>query len=142
MVVHRRKKVVRQRGSRTHGWGLVHRGSGQRGGSGKGGIKAKQPQLGKWLTQQMGKHGFVRHGRRAEDTTINLRDLEQQAPALIAAKQAKEQAGIITVDLGAIGYTKLLSTGKALRKWNITVKKAVPDAVEKVKATGGTVTAQ
>lgn len=139
MVVKHKKKVRKQRGSRTHGWGLQHRGKGQKGGAGKGGIKAKQPQRGAWLSQQMGKHGFVKHGRKTIDTIINIRELEQHANQWLASKKAKEEAGAIVVDLKSLGFTKLLSTGKATRKWKIVVPKAVSEAVEKVKAAGGEV---
>ena len=39
MPVHKRKKVTKQRGSKTHGWGSMkkHRGAGNRGGRGKAG---------------------------------------------------------------------------------------------------------
>jgi large subunit ribosomal protein L15 len=39
MTTHRRKKNVKQRGSKTHGWGSMkkHRGAGNRGGRGKAG---------------------------------------------------------------------------------------------------------
>ena len=39
MTVNRRKKVVKQRGSHTHGWGSKkkHRGAGNRGGRGMAG---------------------------------------------------------------------------------------------------------
>jgi len=139
MVVKRRKKNTTQRGSRTCGWGLVHRGAGQRGGSGKGGIKAKQPQRGAWKLQVLGKHGFVYQGHKKADIAINLRDLEQRSANLLAEKQAKQEAGVITVDLTKLGYTKLLGTGKAMHKWKINVKKAVPNAVDKIKAAGGEV---
>ncbi len=141
MVVKRRKKITKHRGSRTCGWGLVHRGSGQKGGAGNAGsgkkANAKAPRRGLWAKQLMGKHGFIHHGPQVHDTVINLRDLEDKLPSLLAAKHATEQNGMVTIDLAKAGYTKVLSTGKVRHKWKITAARAAPDAIEKVKAAGG-----
>jgi large subunit ribosomal protein L15 len=141
MVVKRRKKITKQRGSRTCGWGLVHRGSGQKGGAGNAGTgkkaNAKAPRPGLWTKQLMGKHGFVHKGPRIQDTAINLRDLEDRLPALLRGKLAAESAGMVSIDLAKAGYTKVLGSGKVMRKWKITAQRASPDAIEKVKAAGG-----
>ena len=64
MVVNKRKKNSRQRGSTTHGFGSKkkHRGHGSRGGSGLAGTgkraDAKKPSF--WHdTEYFGGHGFV-----------------------------------------------------------------------------------
>jgi len=141
MTVKRRKKITKHRGSRTCGWGLVHRGSGQKGGAGNAGTgkkaNAKAPRAGLWTKQLMGKHGFIHHGPCSTDTIINLRDLEDKLPAFLAGKLATETAGMMRIDLAKAGYTKVLGTGKVTRKWKITAQRASPDAVEKVKAAGG-----
>jgi large subunit ribosomal protein L15 len=143
MVVKRKKKITKQRGTRTCGWGLVHRGSGQKGGAGNagGGKKAhsKAPQPGIWTKQLMGKYGFVHHNR-TQDITVNLRDLEDRLPALLQQKIATEANGAISIDLGKLGCTKILGSGKVRRKWNITAKRASPEALEKIKTAGGTIT--
>ncbi len=141
MTVKRKKKITKYRGSRTCGWGLVHRGSGQKGGAGNAGTgkkaNAKAPRAGLWTKQLMGKHGFIHKGPKIVDVCINLRDLEDRLPVLLTEKHAVESGGIITIDVGKMGFTKVLSTGKVRRKWKITAKRAAPDAVEKVKAAGG-----
>lgn len=142
MVVKRRKKITKHRGSRTCGWGLVHRGSGQKGGAGNAGTgkkaNAKAPRShGLWTKQLMGKHGFIHKGPQVHDSVINLRDLEDRLHTLIAEKHATESGGVVTIDLAKAGYTKVLSTGKVTRKWKITAARAAPDAIEKVKAAGG-----
>jgi large subunit ribosomal protein L15 len=141
MTVKRRKKITKYRGTRTCGWGLVHRGSGQKGGAGNAGsgkkASSKAPRAGLWAKQLMGKHGFIHKGPKLDDVTINLRDLEDRLPALIAEKHAAEANGIVTIDIAKIGCTKLLSTGKVRRKWKISAKRASPGAVEKIKAAGG-----
>lgn len=139
MVVKKGRKSRKQRGTRTCGWGLQHRGGGQRGGRGKGGIKAKQPARGLWKLQVLGKHGFKKKGQKTIDVPINIRELEQKADNLIADKKAKQEADTITINLNDIGYNKLLSTGKAKHKWKITVSKAAKNAVEKIKKAGGEV---
>ncbi len=141
MTVKRKKKITKQRGTRTCGWALVHRGSGQKGGAGNAGsgkkAASKAPRRGLWAKQLMGKHGFIHKGPRQDDATINLRDLEDRLPSLLSQKVASESQGIITIDVSKIGCTKVLSSGKVRRKWKITAQRAAPDAVEKVKAAGG-----
>lgn len=141
MVVKRRKKITKHRGSRTCGWGLVHRGSGQQGGVGNAGsgkkANSKAPRAGLWAKQLMGKHGFIHKGPVQADVIINLRDLEDTLQSLLAEKHASESGGVVTIDLSKAGFTKVLSTGKVTRKWKITAQRASPDAIEKVKAAGG-----
>ena len=142
MAFHKRKKVGRLRGSRTHGWGRLHRGSGNKGGAGNAGsgkkADAKKPS---YWAREFGKHGFV--SRRKEDAAvINLRDVEQQLKKWVAEKLAVMTSETYTFDLGKIGYAKLLSTGTVSKKLNITVPAASASAVEKVKAAGGTVAAK
>lgn len=137
MVVKKAKKITKQRGSRTCGWGLVHRGSGQRGGSGNAGYyQAKKPSI--WKEKQYGKIGFKYKGLKNEKT-INLRTLAQQIPRLINEKKATKD-NEIRVNLDQLGYTKILGTGKALPKLNITIAHASSGAIEKVKQAGGTIT--
>ena len=141
MVVKRRKKITKQRGSRTCGWGLVHRGSGQKGGVGNAGsgkkAAAKAPRVGLWAKQLMGKHGFIHHGPVQRDKVINLRDLEDKLPHLLVEKLAVQSGNVVTVDLNKAGFTKVLSAGRVTRAWKITAQRASPEAIEKVKAGGG-----
>lgn len=63
MVVLRKKKVKKQRGSRTHGWGSPkkHRGSGSKGGKGNAGSGKKGQQMMSKLINEgykMGERGF------------------------------------------------------------------------------------
>ncbi|MBI4016230.1 MAG: uL15 family ribosomal protein [Candidatus Aenigmarchaeota archaeon] len=142
MVVHKRRKITRQRGSRTHGWGLVHRGSGNRGGVGNAGTgkkaHGKKPSV--WKEAHLGKHGFVRHGQRAKVCIISIKQIEQSIEKWSNAQLAVKQQDVYTLDLAKLGYSKLLSTGKATKKINVTVASAAHEAVEKIKAAGGSVT--
>ncbi|MEM2915840.1 MAG: uL15 family ribosomal protein [Candidatus Woesearchaeota archaeon] len=141
MTVKRKKKITKYRGTRTCGWGLVHRGSGQKGGAGNAGsgkkAASKVPRRGLWAKQLMGKRGFVHQGPKVKDVVINLRDLEDRLPSLLSQKVAAESEGMVIIDVSKIGCTKVLGSGKVRRKWKITAQRAAPDAVEKVKAAGG-----
>jgi large subunit ribosomal protein L15 len=144
MVVKKRKKVVRMRGSNSHGWGSHHRGSGQRGGAGMAGTgkkaDCKLPMV--WKERYLGKRGFIPKGPRACECTITLRDVDQRVTGWLKTGQAKEAKGTVQVDLDALGYTKLLGTGRLTRKLHIKVGKASPGAGEKVKAAGGELVAE
>jgi ribosomal protein L15 len=140
MAFHKRKRITRQRGSRTHGWGRLHRGSGNKGGAGNAGsgkkADAKKPSF---ADRVFGKHGFIAHNSATADTIINVGDVAQHLPKWVAAKHATHAAGLYTVDLGKLGYTKLLSQGKASVKMKLTISSASKSAVEKVKTAGGEV---
>ncbi len=141
MPVKHRTKVRRYRGSRTHGWGVRHRGSGQRGGRGNAGSgKRADCQKPSHWERVFGRNGFKMHGNTIVDITINLHEVDARADAWIAAKQASAEGGVITVDLSKLGYTKLLGTGRITRKMNISVKRAAASCAEKVAATGGKLT--
>lgn len=136
MVVNKRKKSRRKLGSNTYGWGKnKHRNSGSRGGAGLAGTgkKAHGKKTMVWSERYLGKDGFVMKGVVETDNCISLRDLEDRLPNWISQKKASDKE----VDLGALGYTKLLSTGKINKKIKITVKKATAQAAEKVKKAGG-----
>ena len=81
MVINKRKKNSRQRGSWTHGWGekKKHRGAGHRGGRGRAGTgkkgDAKKPSVWK-NTKYFGKFGFKKKNVKEAIKPINLRDIE------------------------------------------------------------------
>lgn len=142
MAFHKRRRLTRQRGSRTHGWGRLHRGSGNKGGAGNAGsgkkADAKKPS---YWDREFGKHGFIAHNSGPADVVINVGDVAQHLPSWTVEKQATHAAGVYTVDLGKLGYTKLLSQGKASVKMKITIDYASKKAIDKVKAAGGDVAA-
>jgi large subunit ribosomal protein L15 len=118
------------RGSRYHGRGKKSgRGAGKRGGRGNAGInKYRLLTRLKYMPRHWGMHGFNRHpSLRKVNISINLQELQDMT---------EED----TVNLGELGYDKLLGKGKMNRGMNITVAKASARAVSKVEAAGGTVT--
>lgn len=144
MTVNKRKKSSRSHG--THGWGRnKHRNSGQRGGYGNAGSgkKSDSKKPSNWANlDYFGKHGFVSKGQRITDSTISLRDLEDKLPRWIEQKHAKQEAGVVVINLKALGYTKLLGTGKITKKFKVTIATAAAGATEKIKAAGGEVVAE
>ena len=144
----KRRKTVRFRGSKTHGYGAKkkHRGAGSRGGRGNAGTGKrsdnKKPSVWKEFVsgKDPSKRGFT-SWLRVNDVTINVGHLASSADRLVAEKKATVSAGVVTIDLTALGYTKLLSSGTIKRKLHVTVAKAASLAVEKVQKAGGTVTA-
>jgi len=137
MVVNKRRKSSRKLGTNTHGWGKnQHRGAGCRGGRGNAGTgkKAHCKETKVWHTKKyFGNPGFVNNANAGPINTICLRDVEDKLPTWIAQKKASDTE----VNLKALGYTKLLSTGKVTKKLKITVPTFTAKAAEKVKAAGG-----
>ena len=151
----KRKKNVRQRGGKTHGWGSMkkHRGAGNRGGRGNAGSgkRADQNKPSYWDNRKpmrpgqkrgqdyFGKHGFYSVQQRII-TPINVCELDRLLQRWVADKKAIKSGDSFTVDLGSLGYTKLLGTGRLSKKVHVSVKSVSPHAVEKVAALGGQVT--
>jgi large subunit ribosomal protein L15 len=129
----KRKKVVKQRGHRTHGWGSPkkHRGAGSRGGRGHAGSKKhKKVWTMKNEPGRIGKRGFhsLRDKRvKARVRAINLRDLEK-----IALKGKLKE-----LNLKALGYDKLLGAGQVSQKLTVKAGRFSARAKEKLEKAGG-----
>lgn len=143
MTVNRRKKVVKQRGSMTHGWGSKkkHRGAGNRGGRGMAGTGKRADQkklsvLKEYGTSYFGKKGFFKHNKKIVNA-INISYIEEQLPELVAKKLASEENGKFVIDLKNLGYDKLLGSGKITKQFVITAESASKKAVERIKKVGG-----
>ncbi len=142
MVTNKRKKVTRQRARRTHGYGLTHRGKGNKGGAGRaGGIKKSNCKKRMYDPSEFGRHGFVRKNKILEKA-ISTRQLDQEIKTLLQKNKIKQEKDTYTVDLSQIGYDKLISDGKVYSEINVAVKKATESAIEKIQKAGGTVTLQ
>ena len=143
MVIKRRKKATKMRGTRTHGWGLVHRNSGQRGGAGNAGRgkKAHSNKPTNWLDKTnpryFGKHGFKYKGTTEKDTPINIKEVEEKLTQWVNEKKAEQKGNAYEINLEKLGYTKLLSTGTATKKIKITVKTTTEKAKQKITKIGG-----
>lgn len=136
---HKKRKVRKRRGSRTHGYGRVgqHRGGGQRGGRGKAGFhKHKWTYTVKYDPQRFGKRGFQPPTKPAT-STISVGELDEEVEKLLANKQATKTRKGIAVNLTQLGYDKLLGTGKVTHRLFLSVKSASQSAAEKVREAGG-----
>ncbi|MGQ4914925.1 MAG: uL15 family ribosomal protein [Candidatus Asgardarchaeia archaeon] len=143
-MIHRRKKVRKMRGSRTHGYGRVsqHRKSGQRGGYGRaGGHKHFWTYIVKYAPDYFGKHGFHRPPELVKAPyTINVGVLDQIADKLVSEGKAKIVNGVIKINLEDIEIEKLLGSGRVTHKFDITVDYATPKAIQKIESAGGSIT--
>jgi len=142
VVINKRSKLSRQRGTHTHGWGSKkkHRGAGNRGGRGNAGSgkrgDAKKP--GNWSGRYFGKYGFNKVNKVIFNP-INIRMIEDNIDRLIAESKAKKEGEFYLMDILDLNCNKLLATGKATKKMKITTKYASKSAIEKIKSAGGEV---
>ena len=98
---------------------------------------AKKPSF--WKTRRFGKHGFKIPGKR-QSKAINIASLEVRLNALQEEGAITQKDGTFVIDLGKLGYDKLLGTGIPKSRMMITVSSASVSAAEKVKSAGGSVT--
>lgn len=135
-IIHkRRNKTSKYRGKRTMGRGKKQgRGKGKRGGTGNAGLhKHKWLWTVKYDPLHFGVHGFTMPEEAQNPVVaINVQQLDERWTAIAGA-----EAGI--VDLGSHGIDKLLGGGRVARPLKLKVKWASKQAVEKIKAAGGTV---
>lgn len=126
MTVRFRKKLRKWRGRTSHGWGAKkkRRGGGSQGGRGMGGTHKHKFS---WVTSKapdyFGYKGF--HSKHDKVKSINVEDLE------------KMDAG--NIDLGKMGYGKLLGRGRITRAVTVTVKTCSVQAKQKIEKAGGQV---
>ena len=142
MVVNKRKKVRKQRGSKTHGWGAMkkHRGAGNRGGRGLAGTgrkgDAKKPSI--WKNKKyFGRGGFKKKNVKKVIKPVNIIFLEENLDKLLADKKVKEENGVYSINLDNIGFNKLLGKGKVTKKFRISCSYASKKAIEEIKNAGG-----
>ncbi|MEJ7640748.1 MAG: uL15 family ribosomal protein [Candidatus Nitrosocosmicus sp.] len=133
----RLRKSRRQRGTRFCGWGQIgqHRASGSRGGVGNAG-KHKHFFM-RTLKEEPDHFGHEQfHALRKSDVSrwVNLRDLNQ----LLRYSKSGED-GKAVLDLGELGYEKLLGSGRVEAVFTIKVKQASKSAKDKITEAGGEV---
>ena len=143
MVIAKRSKFSRARGSWTHGGGSKkkRRGAGNRGGRGNAGSgkrgDANKPS--NWKNKRtFGKYGF-NSVKSKPPKTLNLKIIEDTIANLVKKGLAKKSGDTYVLDLKQMGYDKLLATGKVSLKLKITADAASAKAVEKVRSAGGEV---
>ena len=135
------RKVRRQRGSRTHGWGQIgqHRAGGGRGGHGKAGLdKHKWTYVIKYDPTYWEKKGFVSTrtlGRKV--SVINVGKLDDLADKLESEKKLERKDKKIFLDLESLGYDKLLGTGEIIKPMLVKVASYSEAASRKLEEAGG-----
>jgi large subunit ribosomal protein L15 len=136
MVV--RKEAKRRRGERSyHGSHKKWRGAGSRGGHGNAGMhKHKWSYTLKYEPDHFGKRGF-RPIVTKEIRTINLKDLDQLTDKLLEKKLAEKEGDKIKIDLGKIGYDKLLGSGRATKPLVVEAKYFSKQAIKKLEDASG-----
>ncbi|MEM2874943.1 MAG: uL15 family ribosomal protein [Candidatus Hadarchaeales archaeon] len=141
MVTRRRKKVRKQRGSRTYGRGCAKRGrgSGERGGTGmSGGHKQKWSYVIRYMPDYFGKHGFTRPPElRRETKAINVGEIEERLEEFMKEGAASQEGDRIVVDVTKLGYDKVLGGGRVSRPIVAKSKNFADLAVKKLKEAGG-----
>jgi large subunit ribosomal protein L15 len=144
MVIHKRKKNIRQRGSKTHGWGAMkkHRGAGNRGGRGMAGSgkrgDSKKPSI--WKNKKyFGMHGFKKKNIKRIIKAVNIIDLEDKFDKWVNNKLIHKDNDFYNLDLTKLGFNKLLGRGKVTKKYKITTEFASKKAIDKIKNLGGEV---
>jgi large subunit ribosomal protein L15 len=128
------------RGSRTHGRGKkAGRGAGLHGGRGNAGLhKHKYITLVKYMPDHFGHHGFKRpQSVVAQNTTINLSELEINLESLKKDGFADVKSGKTVVDLRKAGIDKLLGSGRITIPVEVIVDSASARAKEKLIEAGG-----
>ena len=137
---HKLRKVRRQRGSRTMGYGQVgqHRKAGMRGGKGRaGGSKHFWLRTVKYEPWRFHKEGFLPPSAlEPEPATINVGELQELAARVMRAEGAK---GVAELDLAALGIGRLLGRGSVAVPLKVKVAYATAGAKEKVEEAGGSI---
>ena len=133
----RRKAMMT--GSRTRGRGHKKgRGAGLRGGRGNAGCHKTKRIMYERVGRVWGAHGFKRPQSVVKaNNSINLKTIEENADSWIAEGIATKKGKVVSVDLGEMGYDKLLGTGSTNQSYKITISAASAKAVEKIEAAGG-----
>ncbi|MCD6248204.1 MAG: uL15 family ribosomal protein [Hadesarchaea archaeon] len=142
MVVRRRRKVQKMRGSRTMGGGSVkkRRGAGHKGGRGMAGSHKH-----KWTTivrsgiEYFGKRGFKSVAKKAGivKPTINVGELDQLLDRLIEKEEVRREDGKFVVEVDKLGVEKVLGRGRVTRAMKVVAKEFSKLAKEKIEGAGG-----
>ncbi len=138
---HKLRKTRKYRGSRTHGWGRVgqHRGAGCRGHRKVGRHKHLWSYVTAHEPDYFGKHGFNSpQSIGLKENLINISTLDEISEKISVEKEK----GKLYVDLTNLGFTKLLGTGKLIKKLTVNVPSCSKSAADKIKRAGGEVLIQ
>ena len=86
----------------------------------------------------VGKKGFISiPQRQREGKALNLRQLSAMVDRLVLEKRAQIEDQKVTIDLGQLGFKKLLGTGSISRAVRVRVDQCSESALKKLKEAGG-----
>ena len=135
------RKVRKQRGSRTHGWGQIgqHRAGGGRGGHGQAGLdKHKWTYVVKHDPTYWLKKGFVSARTLGKKVNIiNVGKLDDLTDRLESEKKLETKDKKIFLDLESLGFDKLLGTGNVSKPMVVKVASFSEAASRKLEEAGG-----
>jgi large subunit ribosomal protein L15 len=138
---HKARKVRKQRGSRTHGYGQIgqHRAGGGRGGHGKAGYdKHKWTYVIKHEPDYWLKKGFVSTRTLGKSVNIiNVGKLDDLANRLESEKKLEKKDKKIFLDLESLGFNKLLGTGNISKPIVVKIASFSEAASRKLEEAGG-----
>jgi len=129
---HKLRKIRKFRGSRTVGYGIIgqHRDSCSKGHRKVGRHKHLWSLVVTEEPGYFGKNGFTSpQSLHRQENAINLKKLEE---IMQTSQEEKPQ-----INLTALGYTKLLGTGKVTKPLTVRVSSYSKSAAEKIKKAGG-----
>jgi large subunit ribosomal protein L15 len=138
---HKKRKVRKKRGSRTHGYGQIgqHRSGGGRGGHGKAGFdKHKWTYVLRYDPKYWEKKGFVHPktlGRKAH--IINVGELDDLVAKLESEKKLEKREKKMFLNLDDLGYDKLLGMGEISKSVLVKVPSYSEAASKKLEKAGG-----
>ena len=140
-MIRTKRKINKQRGSRSNGGGCTkkRRGAGNKGGKGKAGA-GKQHWT--WTVihdpNHFGKHGFKRPQKMIKKVNaVNLSYLEEQSDDLIAKGLASKEGDAIVINVSDLGFDKVLAKGQITKTYKISASKFSASAIEKIEELGG-----
>jgi large subunit ribosomal protein L15 len=129
---HKLRKIRKFRGSRTVGYGRIgqHRDSGSKGHRKVGRHKHLWSYVTTYEPDYFGKNGFTSpQSLHRHENAINLKKLEE---IMKTSQEEKPQ-----INLTAMGFTKLLGSGKVTKPLTVQVSSYSKSAAEKIKKAGG-----
>lgn len=137
---HKLRKIRKQRGSRTHGWGQVgqHRKTSQKGMRNVGRHKHGWSYILRYEPDYFSKKGFTSpRSLKRREKTINVGELEQLAQRLQSQNLLTRENEKTMMDLSKLGYTKLLGSGQLSKPFLIKIQSYSEIAAKKIEESGG-----
>jgi len=122
------------------GWGQIgqHRKHGEKGGRKVGRHKHLWTYTLRYEPDYFGKRGFkTTQSLKTKVNAINIGQLDELVDKLTHEKQLKRKSGKVLIDLEALGYQKLLATGKLTKPILVKVNSYSENAAKKIEEAGG-----